>query len=322
MGVSTPKLVLLPLCKLCLQCAVGEFAKGLGMQANVFSVVCLALAAMQLGGCATAPATSTAQEVAEGGQQYVAVLGKVNKAALEHSLGFTADLLPNLPRTENTLVEQTELMQQRVRWLAQVQQHLTLQADYFAALQALAKGDTSPNTQKVVKALAGALGNVPGLPSISNATKTAVGGLAQHVAKARHSTVVASVLERDADAVAQALLFNQQVLDEQIQWITVREQLARQLEYRDKIQKPFVDGKKLPESWKKAWKAGVLGPRTVELLQQARQASLRMQQAWLEVLRGQGGINALGGVFDELNASVQATRAAIAQADELEQVQP
>ncbi|WP_370262370.1 hypothetical protein [Limnobacter sp.] len=280
-----------------------------------FPATLLAVCALLLNACASTPGSSTAQQVAEGGQQYVAMLGKVNKAALEHSLGFTADLLPRLPRTQATLQEQTELMQQRVVWLGQVQQHFGVQASYFAALQALAKGDTSSNTQKAVKALAGALEHVPGLPSLGGTTKTALGGLAQHVAKAHHSDVVAQVLQRDADAVANALLYNQQVLEEQIQWITQREQLARQVDYRDKVQKPYVEGNKLPEAWKKAWKTHVLGPPTVELLQQARQASLRMQEAWLNVLRGQGSINQLGGVFAELEASVQATRQGIAQAE-------
>lgn len=292
------------------------------MRMNVFLAACVVAVGCQLGGCATAPAVGTAQQVAEGAQKYTTVLGKVNKAALDHSLNFTADLLPNLPRTENTLAEQTGLMQQRVQWLADIQQHLNLQAQYFSALQALAKGDSSNATEKAVKNLAGALGKFPSLPTVSSATKNLVGGLAQHVAKASHGAHLAEVLERDADVVAQALLFNQQVLEEQIRWITFREELARQVDFRDKVQKPFVEGKKLPESWKKAWKAHIQGPATVELLKQAREASLRMQEAWLNVLRGHGSFNAMGGVLDELQASVQTNSRALAQADSLEQVQP
>jgi hypothetical protein len=257
-------------------------------------------------GCANTGAVGTAQQVAEGGQKYISTLQKVNALALDHSLDFTANLLPNLPRNAATLEEQTAAMLQRAKWLAVVDGYLNTQAQYFAQLQALAKGDTSSATQKSVKQLAGSLAHVPGAPSLSAAAKNAVAGLAQHVEKARHAGLLAQVLERDADAVGQALLFNQQVLQEQIDWITHREQLARQVEFRDKVQKPFVEGNRLPESWKKTWKAHIKQPPTVELLEQAVQASARMQQAWLDVLRGQGTINELGAVFDELQHNARA----------------
>lgn len=63
----------------------------------------------------------------------------------------------------------------------------------------------------------------------------------------------AKSLQRSAEPVAHALLLNQQILQEQIQWITQRETLARQVEYREKVLKPFVEDKKLGETWKNAW---------------------------------------------------------------------
>ena len=278
--------------------------------ARCVSFVCLS-AMFVLAGCANIGAQSgavgTAQQVAEGAHKYVATLQKVNALALDHSRDFTADLVPNLPRNAATLEDQTAAMQQRVKALQAVDGYLNTQAAYFAALQALAKGDTSSATQKSVKQLASSLANVPGASGLSTAAKNAVAGLAQHVEKTRHAAMVAQVLERDADVVGQALLFNQQVLQEQISWITYREQLVRQVEFRDKVQKPFVEGNRLPESWKKTWKAHIKQPPSVVLLEQAIQASVRMQQAWLDVLRGQGTINELGAVFDELQRNARAT---------------
>ena len=287
--------------------------KGFFVKIHACWVAVLVALAVQSAGCATSTSVGSAEQLAEGGHKYIATLQKVNALALDHSLDVTADLLPNLPRNTSTLEEQTAAMLDRAKWLAVVDGYLTTQAQYFAQLQALAKGDTSSATQKSVKQLAGALGNLPGAPGLSTAAKNAVAGLAQHVAKARHAALVADVLERDADAVGQALLYNQHVLQEQIEWITYREQLARQVEFRDKVQKPFEEGKKLPESWKKTWKAHIKQPPTVELLQQAVQASARMQQAWLDVLRGQGTINELGAVFDELQRNASATVEQLAQ---------
>ncbi|MCQ8897398.1 hypothetical protein NQT62_13230 [Limnobacter humi] len=255
--------------------------------------------------CSTSPVSSTAQQVAEGGQQYVSTLKKVNVLALDHSLEFTADLLPNLQRTQSTLEEQTQTMRERAQAVSLVNAYLDLQAQYFAQLQALAKGDQTAATQKNVKALADALGVVPNLPGLAAPIKNSVASLAGHVATAAHNREVALVLQRDASVVGQALLFNQQVLDEQIQWMTFREQLAREVAYRDNVEKPYLAEKKLGEAWKKAWMSSIKPPPNIALLEEARQASLRMQQAWLDVLRGQGNMNQLSGVFTELQASIQ-----------------
>ena len=131
-------------------------------------------------------------------------------------------------------------------------------------------------------------------------------GLAGHVADWKHSAEVKAVLIRDADTVSQALLLNQLSLEEQIQWVTRREALARQVEYREKVEKPFVDDKKLSETWKKAWIADIKRPPTIALLEQARQVSLTMQQAWLDVLRGQGGFEHMRASLDQIASNLQA----------------
>lgn len=244
--------------------------------------------------------------VAKTGGQYTETLKKVNAFALDHSLEFTADLLPELPRENDTLLAQTEVMRKRAQMLSELASYLDTQARYFAELEALAKGDTSAGTSRSLKKLVEALNKSPDLGGITRVSKEAMAGLAGHVADWKHSAEVKAVLIRDADTVSQALLLNQLSLEEQIQWVTRREALARQVEYREKVEKPFVDDKKLSETWKKAWIADIKRPPTIALLEQARQVSLTMQQAWLDVLRGQGGFEHMRASLDQIATNLQA----------------
>ena len=86
--------------------------------------------------------------VAKTGGQYTETLKKVNSFALDHSLEFTADLLPELPREHDTLQAQTEVMRKRAQMLSELASYLDTQARYFAELEALAKGDTSAGTSR------------------------------------------------------------------------------------------------------------------------------------------------------------------------------
>lgn len=267
------------------------------------SVLVLALVA-----CAGKTPLQT-EGVAKTGKQYVETLKKVNTFAQDHSLEFTADLLPDLPRNDTTLQQQTEAMRERVRLVNEVAAYFDAQAQYFSELEALAKGDHSSGTEKALKKLVEALNKAPDIPGVPKVTKDAVAGVAGHVASRKHSGVVKEVLLRDAETVAQALLTNQRILDEQIQWISKREALARQVAYREKVQKPFVDDKKLTETWKKAWIADVKRPPTIALLEQAKAASVEMQHAWVDILRGQGSFEHLSGSFQQIHENIQAAAA-------------
>lgn len=240
------------------------------------------------------------------GKQYTTTLKKVNSFALDHTLEFTADLLPNLPRDNATLLMQTQAMQQRAALLQTTSDYFDTQALYFAELSALAKGDTSTGTTRALRKLVEALNKAPDVGGIPRVSKEAVAGLAGHVASWRHSAQVREELQRSAEPVAYALLLNQQILQEQIQWITQRETLARQVEYREKVLKPFVEDKKLGETWKNAWIKHTKQVPTIELLEQAKAASIDMQHAWVNVLRGEGSFEHLQGVFDQLNSNIQA----------------
>lgn len=240
------------------------------------------------------------------GKQYTTTLKKVNSFALDHTLEFTADLLPNLPRDNATLLMQTQAMQQRAALLQTTSDYFDTQALYFAELSALAKGDTSTGTTRALRKLVEALNKAPDVGGIPRVSKEAVAGLAGHVASWRHSAQVREELQRSAEPVAHALLLNQQILQEQIQWITQRETLARQVEYREKVLKPFVEDKKLGETWKNAWIKHTKQVPAIELLEQAKAASIDMQHAWVNVLRGEGSFEHLQGVFDQLNSNIQA----------------
>lgn len=240
------------------------------------------------------------------GKQYTTTLKKVNSFALDHTLEFTADLLPNLPRDNATLLVQTQAMQQRAALLQTTSDYFDTQALYFAELSALAKGDTSTGTTRALRKLVETLNKAPDVGGIPRVSKEAVAGLAGHVASWRHSAQVREELQRSAEPVAHALLLNQQILQEQIQWITQRETLARQVEYREKVLKPFVEDKKLGETWKNAWIKHTKQVPIIELLEQAKAASVDMQHAWVNVLRGEGSFEHLQGVFDQLNSNIQA----------------
>lgn len=271
------------------------------------SIRCFALCVVLLATTACASKTPLQVEgVAKSGKQYVSTLKKVNNFALDHSLEFTADLLPNLPRNSTTLQQQSDAMRKRAQRVNEVAEYFDTQALYFAELEAMARGDHSTGTERGLKKLVEALNKAPDVGGIPRATKEAVAGLAGHVATWKHSAAVAKVLERDAESIGQALLTNQRILDEQIQWITKREELARQVEYRDKVFKPYVDDKKLSATWKKAWIADLKQPPAIELLEQAKAASADMQQAWVNVLRGQGGFEHLSATFNQINDNIQA----------------
>lgn len=240
------------------------------------------------------------------GKQYTTTLKKVNSFALDHTLEFTAGLLPNLPRDNATLLVHTQAMQQRAALLQTTSEYFDMQALYFAELSALAKGDTGTGTTRALRKLVEALNKAPDVGGIPRVSKEAVAGLAGHVASWNHSAQVREELQRSAEPVAHALLLNQHILQEQIQWITQREELARQVEYREKVLKPFVEDKKLGETWKNAWMKYIKQVPTIELLEQAKAASIDMQQAWVNVLRGEGSFEHLQGVFDQLNSNIQA----------------
>ena len=102
-----------------------------------------------------------------------------------------------------------------------------------------------------------------------------------------HAASVEKALIRDADEVARALALSEKMLDEQIAWITLREKTDRRKKYLENVLQPYIGGGVLGAEWKKAWSTEVRTPPIITLLTGAKQASVEMQKAWLNVLRGQ-----------------------------------
>lgn len=261
------------------------------------------LFALTIAGCSTVP-VDRAQGVSASGKAYVETLKQVNDLALDNSIEFTADLLPRLPRTEESLAVTTDEIKKRAKLIGQTHEYFDGLASYFSELDALAKGDQSEATATALGHVADSLKAEPIELKLSDDKKNALTGLAAFVAKQIHSAAVEKALVRDADTVAQALAVSEKMLDEQIKWINLRENVERQRRYEENVKKPFVAGGVLGSDWKKAWSNEVRTPQVIAILLEAKKASIEMQKAWIDVLRGQYS-------YAEIQASLKNVRAGI-----------
>ena len=256
------------------------------------------------GGCATA-SVDRAKNTAAVGTVYVETLKKVNDLALDRSITFTANLLPNLPRNVATLDGQTKAIVDRAKLIGDAHKYLDELKTYFGELDALAKGDESDATSKAFGSVLDSLKKAPVGLEISDGRKSALNGLAGFVAKQIHAVAVEKALKRDADTIAQALAVSEQMLDEQTKWIEFRERAERLLAYKTNVERPFVAGTPaLGADWKKAWSEHVRMAPVIALLADAKKASAEMQKSWVSVLRGEYS-------FAELQASLANVKAGI-----------
>lgn len=113
---------------------------------------CLCILLLATAACASKTPLQV-EGLADTGKQYTSTLKKVNSFALDHTLEFTADLLPNLPRDNTTLQQHTDAMRQRAALVQTTANYFDTQALYFAELSALAKGDHSTGTTRALKKL-------------------------------------------------------------------------------------------------------------------------------------------------------------------------
>jgi hypothetical protein len=264
------------------------------------------LLAQALAGCSTV-VVDQAQGMSASGKEYVAVVKKVNDLALDRSIDFTANLLPGLPRTEEILTAQTEEIKKRALLVGRTHEFLDALAAYFSELEALAKGDQSEATARSVGQIADSLKGVSlGEIKLTAEKKTALTGLAAFVARQGHAAVVEKALIRDADVVAQALALSEKILDEQIDWITLREKAERRKKYRVNVLQPYVAGGELGSDWKKAWSNEVRTSEVVALLLDAKHISIEMQKAWINVLRGQHSYADLQASLKNVKADIDA----------------
>ena len=268
----------------------------------------LALVACVTTACSTV-AVDRAQGVAVTGSAYVVTMKKVNDLALDDSISFSADVLPDMPRDADTLNAVTQELIQRAQLIADAQKYFDGLNDYFAALEALASDDQSAATAKALGDVAESLKNSPVELKLTDAKRDALTGLAAYIDKQVHAVAVEKALKRDADTIAQALAVSEKMLDEQIRWITFRERLVRQKAYNDTVQKPFVAGDTLGADWKKSWSDYIRTPPTIALLTDAKKASADMQKAWIDVLRGQYSFAEIQASLKNVQAGLDAAKA-------------
>ena len=263
------------------------------------------LCILVLAGCSTV-SVNRATGVSATGKAYVETLKKVNVLALDKSIDFTANLLPSLPRNDDTLDANTDEIKKRSLLIGTADEYLNGLASYFSELEALAKGDQSEATAKALGQVAESLKFEPIELKLSDEKKKAITGLAGFVSKQVHAAAVEKALLRDADTVAQALAISEKLLDEQIGWIKHREDAERKKKYNEDVRKPFVTGGQLDSNWKKAWSTEVRTTPVIALLSQAKKASVEMQKAWIDILRGQYSYLEIQSALNNVKAGIDA----------------
>lgn len=258
-----------------------------------------------LSGCANVAADRTLT-VANAGRDYVQNIKKVNDLALDISIDFTADILPALPRTEQTLNDYSDELKIRVHYVGDAHDYIDGIASYFSELQALSNGDQSEATVNALAKIADSLKVEPVNLKLSDERKVALTGLAGYVAKQVHAKAVEKALIRDSTTVAQALALSEQMLDEQIRWLNLREKAERLKKRKLAVYKPFIENASLGSEWKNAWKEDIRGPKIEALLVEAKQSSQEMQKLWVNILRGQYSVTELRASLDNVKAGIDA----------------
>lgn len=239
--------------------------------------------------------------LAGSGMAYTETLKKVNEYALDKSIQFSADILPTLPRDLATLEAHSNGIRDRTQLVAEASAYLDGLAAYFSELEDLANGDPSEAMMNSLGAVADGLKKEPIGLKISDDRTKAYRGFASYVAKQVHANAVERALIRDAGVVARALAICEDMLDNQIEWVTLRAKAERTIAYREKVQKPYLAGELLGTEWKDSWSAGVRKPPEIKFLEDARKASKTMQGAWVNLLRGSHSFAALNAELKTIN---------------------
>lgn len=269
------------------------------------------VAAAILTGCTTVP-VSRGKAVAETGKKYVEAMGKVNDLAYEKTLSFSANLLASQvpPRLSTDLDAFTESHQARSKLIDEYKVYLAGLTAYFTDLEALANGDQSEATSAALGKVVDSLMNQPPKLKVTDDQKVALTGLAGMIAKQFHSAAVEKALRRDADVIAQALVVTDNMLNEHIRQIVLREKALREKLYAEKVVKPFSSQAQLGDEWKKAWTDYVRAPPSIAILEEGRKASATMQLAWKGVLRGDYSLIEIQASLANVKASLDTLSAA------------
>jgi hypothetical protein len=234
----------------------------------------------------------------------VDILNKVNETALDESITFAANVLPSLPRDDKTLNDRTAEMRDRARMVGEAKSYFDTLGAYFFGLAALAQADESEEPGKAVSSLADTLKKEPFGITVSDEKKAAVSGLTKYIIAQKHAAAVEKALRRDAETVGFALAVSEEILDEQIHWIDLRERAQRAKDFEEHVRKPFIAKNELKDDWKKAWMKYVRPAPINVVLRDAKEASVKMQQSWKSVLAGEFS-------FTELLATIKNVQAGL-----------
>ncbi len=222
-------------------------------------------------------------------------------------------LRDNLQKSNDGLVLNTRLF-------TSLRSSLSTVEAYFKALQSLAENPQSQATASAVSTLSDRVNGLnkvlqasdgPVRPVISDAQKTALSGLTKLVADQIHGTAVGSALKRDAPAIGEALLLQEQVLglSQTIILGALNDQTNR-FEI-DNIRRPF-DKQEIGSGWvtdrNKFIRSKALGETSKEL-QAARFASQLMSKTWEKILSGVYDTSEIRLAIEEVDALASALTA-------------
>ncbi|NJM32222.1 MAG: hypothetical protein HC848_04290 [Limnobacter sp.] len=232
-------------------------------------------------GCATHTAHDTS-DFAHTGTAYTQAARQVNAVAKQESLAFSARVLPSLPRKPDVLAAQSQAMRERVALSATVDTQLGLLENYFRVLGNLAsnkRGYGSEKANATLARLAYQMGNQPMGMSHSQSE-----GLAKVVVHVAQNHALKETLKRDGQTVYNTLAVLVDILAQQADWLRTRQDLTRQVAYRDEVEKPFLAGETLGKDWQTAWAESINPRNTLEAVEKAQSAANALLASWKNLL--------------------------------------
>lgn len=240
---------------------------------------------------------------ADTGLDFVKATRKVNELSQKESLAFSAEILPNMPRTEIVLQTQSDLMRTRLNLLQRQRKQLDLLERYFGSMNTLAKGSASSKTEQVLADLMYAM------KDLLDVTRKESSDYADLLVEYKGSSSLRRTLQKDGPIIEATLTHIAQGLEQQSEWLTLRSELSRTVQFRDEVQKPFLSDKALSSRWKKAWIESVTPPPSEEALLKATQTAHALVQAWREYATGEENTTDMGLLLNQLNRSISQAEA-------------
>lgn len=271
-----------------------------------FRYVLVLLLAVTLSGCAiqTKQVREQTFTFADTGVDFVKAARKVNEISQKESLSFSAELLPNLPRTDGVLSAQSDQIRTRLELLERQRKQLDLMERYFGHLKELTKGSGQPKTEQVLADLMYAM------KDLLDVTRKESADYAELAVDYRGVSSLRRTMQKDGPVIEATLLNIAKTLEQQSQWLELRSELSQTVLFRDAVQKPFLADKALGARWKKAWIESVSPPPSQEALLKAQQAAYALVRAWRDYTDGEENTTDMTLLINQLNQSLLKAEAA------------